>query len=78
MKANNSLTLFSLRDFLKQQTQPVFMWQLTQAFGCAPETIMPLLNRWVQKGSIVTELRSPCSGCKQHCNTCQLTSYFWQ
>lgn len=71
------LTLFSLREYLQGQTQPVFMWQLTAAFNCCPETVRPLLERWMLKGNVVQSQQTPCQGCMQRCNACQLQCWSW-
>ena len=74
---NMPLTLFALRDYLQSQNQPVFMWQLTTTFNCSPETIRPLLERWILKGQVIQSQQTPCQGCMQRCNACQLQCWSW-
>lgn len=66
--------LFNLLDYI-QREDIVSEQQLTRRFQITPQTLQPMLERWIKRG--VLKKLSPTLSCKSTCVQCPDT-YFYQ
>lgn len=67
--------LFKILTYI-QQEQWVSEQQLTRVFQVAPDTLQPMLARWIKKGRIQKVV--PTLPCQRSCGPCQDNVAYYQ